>query len=595
LSCRLGAFVVLSLGLLGASQSALASCRLAKIVELPVTMSGLQPMVAAQINGVDQMFIVDSGAFFSMISRPKAAELKLSLMPLQNMRLEGVGGEETPSETTVRAFTLVKVPLKDVEFIVAGGGLGDAAGLLGQNVLGLADVEYDLGGGAVRLMLPKDCENASLAYWNQDQYSVMRISPTDEADPHTIGEAVVNGVKIHVIFDTGAGLSVMTLKAAARLGITPTSPGVVPAGESYGIGRGTVRTWIAPITSLQIGDEQINNTKIRIGDMQLDDADMLLGADFFLSHRVYVANSQHRLYFTYNGGPVFNLSGATKVKATAADAAKPSPIAELGPEPTDAAGFSRRGAAFAARQDFGHALADLDRACKLAPTEAKYFHQRALARLANNQPLLAMTDLDQTLKLDPGDIDALLVRAQLRLSEDAKVGAGQDLDLADHAATQQSDMRVEMGGLYEGAGRLKDAIAQYGLWIASHADDPRLSDALNGRCWARTLTGADLDLALRDCNRALQLHPKTAAYLDSRGLVHLRRGEFDKAVADYDAALTIKPDIAWSHLGRGLAKLKLGQTAAGQADVAQALKLEPKLPDEAQSYGIAIPTAPGGG
>ena len=30
---------------------------------------------------------------------------------------------------------------------------------------------------------------------------------------------------------------------------------------------------------------------------------MLLGADFFLSHRIYVANSRDKLYFTYNGGP----------------------------------------------------------------------------------------------------------------------------------------------------------------------------------------------------------------------------------------------------------------------------------------------------
>jgi len=37
---------------------------------------------------------------------------------------------------------------------------------------------------------------------------------------------------------------------------------------------------------------------------------MLIGADFFLSHRVYVASSQNRLYFTYNGGPVFDLSPA---------------------------------------------------------------------------------------------------------------------------------------------------------------------------------------------------------------------------------------------------------------------------------------------
>jgi len=34
---------------------------------------------------------------------------------------------------------------------------------------------------------------------------------------------------------------------------------------------------------------------------------MLLGADFFQSHRIYVANSQRQMFFTYNGGPVFGL------------------------------------------------------------------------------------------------------------------------------------------------------------------------------------------------------------------------------------------------------------------------------------------------
>ena len=32
---------------------------------------------------------------------------------------------------------------------------------------------------------------------------------------------------------------------------------------------------------------------------------MLLGYDFLRSHRVLVAHSQHRIYFTYSGGPVF--------------------------------------------------------------------------------------------------------------------------------------------------------------------------------------------------------------------------------------------------------------------------------------------------
>jgi hypothetical protein len=55
------------------------------------------------------------------------------------------------------------------------------------------------------------------------------------------------------------------------------------------------------------------------------DFDMLLGADFFLSHHILISNSQHKLYFTYNGGPVFDL--------TMGAAAPPPPAAPPDPSP----------------------------------------------------------------------------------------------------------------------------------------------------------------------------------------------------------------------------------------------------------------------
>ena len=50
-------------------------------------------------------------------------------------------------------------------------------------------------------------------------------------------------------------------------------------------------------------------------------ADMLLGIDFLRAHRVYVAHSQGKLYFTYNGGPVFSVAARA--------AAKPAPKPDM--------------------------------------------------------------------------------------------------------------------------------------------------------------------------------------------------------------------------------------------------------------------------
>ena len=308
--------------LLASSAVFATGCRLGKIVEFPVTMRDLRPLVTAKINDVDVRFVLDSGAFYSMISAASAAELKLKTSPAPfGFYLQGVHGTADVSIGRAKAFILSGVPMHDVEFLVGGSEAGQGSiGLLGQNFLHVADVEYDLGQGVVRLMQPEDCRKAFLAYWvaQSAPYSVIDLVSEPELSSRTTGRTIrlapaigfahVNGTEIRVLFDTGAGQSILSLKAAARAGIKPESPGVVSAGASYGIGRSTFASYLAPFASFKVGDEEIKNTRLRIGDIDLPNADMLIGADFFLSHRIYVANSQNKLYFTYNGGPVFNLA-----------------------------------------------------------------------------------------------------------------------------------------------------------------------------------------------------------------------------------------------------------------------------------------------
>jgi tetratricopeptide (TPR) repeat protein/predicted aspartyl protease len=568
------------LALSGLPTRIFAACKIGRLAELPVTMTGLRPLVSAKINGADALFVADSGAFFSMITPAAAAEFKLKLGPAPlGLVVTGVGGETRVSLTTVKTFTLSDIPMTNVEFIVGGNELAGATGLLGQNVFSIADVEYDLARGAIRLMRPHDCAKARLAYWAASQpYSVVDIDAATPRSPHATGVAYINGAKIRVLFDTGASTSVLTLAAAGRAGVKPGAAGVVDGGLSYGVGRKLVQSWIAPFPSFRIGDEEIRNTRLRFGDIRIPDADMLIGADFFLSHRIYVATSQRKLYFTYNGGPVFNLTSSP-----------PTP-AGTGPEqadqPRDAAAFSRRGAAFTARRDYEHAIADLTRACELEPNEPRYFYERGVARSGNKQPDLAMTDFDQALRLKPDDVDALVARAGLRLQGPENSAAVTDLDAAGRFAAEQADIRMQIGSLYARAGLFAQAVGQYDKWIAAHDSDARVPEARNARCWARALRGQELDKALADCNAALKSRPDTAAFFDSRGLVRLRMGDLDKSIADYDAALRLQPHRAWSLYGRGLARVRKGLTAAGEADIAAATALQPRIEDEAREHGI---------
>ncbi|HUO69111.1 MAG TPA: aspartyl protease family protein [Gammaproteobacteria bacterium] len=612
-----------------------ADCKIGKIAELPVTMNGLRPMVTAQINGVDAQFIADSGAFYSTISPASAAELKLRLSP-SHIQIRGITGSTEASITTVKEFTLAGVPIRSVEFIVGGAQPGRAVGLLGQNVFRLADVEYDLAHGAIRLMRPEGCDKRMLAYWaqNGEPYSEMEIAWATQSQPHTTGTAFVNGARIHVMFDTGSAYSMLSLRAAERAGLTPDTAGVVKAGLIGGFGARTEETWIAPVDAFKIGDEEIKKTKLRFGDINVPEGDMLIGTDFFLSHRIYVASSQRKLYFTYNGGPVFNLTagpvtaearpsaaansatpesagakatlaasgaggagGAPGPAAGAPDAAVGTAVASAAvpplpsEEPTDAAGFSRRGVAYAARRDFEHAIADLTRACELAPTDAEYFYQRAEARLGNRQPALASADLDHAITLKPDYVPALVARAGLRLNRrDATGDAGgdvlADLDKVNLSVAKEADVRLALGNLYARAGSFEQAIEQYDKWLDAHLQEIRTPEALASRCRVRAMLGENLDKALADCNRAIKERPQAVVYLDSRGLTYLRKGEYDKALKDYDTVLASLPRNPWALYGRGLVELHNGNTAKGQADIAASKAVDPRVEQEAAKRGI---------
>jgi tetratricopeptide (TPR) repeat protein/predicted aspartyl protease len=578
---------------------AFAACKIAKMADLPVTMVDMKPMVTARINGTDVRFVADSGAFFSMITAASAAEFKLKTYPgPYGLRVGGVGGAASVSVALVKDFNLagLSIPIHNIEFLVGGGEAGGGGvGVLGQNVFRVGDVEYDLAKGVIRLIHEEGCNKVNLAYWvagTSQPYSMMDIQWTTPLSPHTTGTAVINGVKIRVMFDTGANTSVLSLRAAERAGIKVDAPEVVYAGYSYGIGREKVKTWIAPFASFKLGDEEIRNTHLRIGESVIDSVDMLIGADFFLSHRIYVASRQQKLFFTYNGGPVFNLASSPASPGKPAGSASPeSPTAETSAgEPKDAAEFSRRGAAFAARRDFEHAIADLTRACELAPEESDYFYERGLARWENRQPVPAMADLDQAIKLKPDHVPALVARAELRLMSRDAPQAIEDLNAADRAAAKEADARLRLASAYMHADLAASAIPQLDLWIAAHGDDARMAGALNERCWARALLGQDLAKALDDCNSALRRVDKTDAIrarsLDARGLVRLRLGDYDKSIADYDASLLLRPKDAWALYGRGVDKLRRGKASEGQADMAAATAVFPAIAGAFEKRGI---------
>ena len=599
------ALAVLALGAAPGPVDA-AGCTLAKIAELPVTMEGMSAAVTAQINGQDAKLFIDTGAFFSVLGPASAAKFGLKLGPLgPGIHIQGVTGEADMHVTTVKTLTFIGVPFHDVDFLVGEHAFGAADGLIGQNALGGVDVEYDLANGVVRLFHPTGCGSAALAYWAPSGEGVgeLSIPPMNGLDRRIIGTATLNGVKIRVIFDSGSSRSVLTVEGARRAGVRIDGPDVIQIGGSSGIGARVARGWIAPFQSFEIGGEQVKATKIRISDIQLADVDMLLGADFFLSHRIYIARSQNRVYFTYNGGPVFNLEGAPRPPAltvpppsprsqanaqaaAALDAEAPAVAAaqDEGQAPTDAAEFSRRAAAEMARHAYDAAIADDSQAIALTPTDATHFYDRAVARLLDHQPVVAMADLDQAVKLKPDYAAALIMRGELKLARKDAGGATADFDAALRA---DPNAGARVAGVYLRAGRFAAADRAASAYIDAHPRNEDLAPVLDLRCRARAFLGDGLDQALKDCNDAIRFRPGLPEAYASRGLVQLRLGNNDQALGDFNQALRLLRSAPWALYGRGIAEARKGMKAQSDADLAAAAAVLPHIGDEAKAAGLA--------
>jgi tetratricopeptide (TPR) repeat protein/predicted aspartyl protease len=571
-------------------------CTLARVAELHVTMTGASPIIETIVNGQPARFVVDTGAFFSLVT-PRAAE-KFKLTPVAlpaGFYVQGAVGRTTVRAGKAEQFGVGKMKFAKVDFLIGGDTLGDADGLLGQNILGQLDVEYDLANGVVRMFKPEGCDNTALVYWaGETPYSVVPIARTTPLEPHIVADARVNNLPIRVMFDTGAGRSFLKLSAALRAGAALTDEEASAANATRGIGRRATDSYILPFDSFAIGDETIHKTRLRVARIDLTDSDMLLGADFFLSHRVLVSPSQRKLYFTYNGGPVFRLDdagwrsaqAAAQTRAPAvASATATAAVTTLGAA-EDVGAIRRRAAASAARGDHRQALVDFDKAIASEPTDAQLYFDRARSRGASGDALGARADLDQALRLKPDFAKALVVRGALRLGEKAYAQADADFAAALKAPSADNDLSLQISALYLGADLFEKALASVDAWIAAHPKSYQIGSALNQRCWTRALWGRELDLALADCDLALRRGSRLADVLDSRGMVRLRRGEFAKAIADYDAALKLQPKHAAALYGRGLAKAKVGDAAGGAADIQAAWAIEPDLVEAMKRRGI---------
>ncbi|MBM4000037.1 MAG: hypothetical protein FJ297_10960 [Planctomycetes bacterium] len=183
---------------------------------------------------------------------------------------------------------------------------------------------------------------------------------------------------------------------------------------------------------------------------------------------------------------------------------------------------------------------------KEAPREVgRWYLAAAFEHRANKAYAEALDAVDGALAVAGDQADFLLLRAAIHVDRNAFEEAEQDL----HAALSASD-DIERVAVYVACGehhqRMRRWKAALDDWKAiaelSKASPGAIhgADLLNSVAYMRALANVELEQGLADINAAIaQSKSDNAQYLDTRGFLLYRLGQFSRALADLDRAVAL--------------------------------------------------------
>lgn len=139
------------------------------------------------------------------------------------------------------------------------------------------------------------------------------------------------------------------------------------------------------------------------------------------------------------------------------------------------------------------------------------------------------------------------------------------------------------GNAYQNRGDLDRALADYGKAIDLDRND---ADAYLNRGIA-FLSKSDVDRAVADFSKAIELKPKYAAAYFNRGNAYMAKSDVDRALADYGKAIALDPTYAVFFNNRGLAYVAKGDLNRALADFTRAIGLDPRHVSAYTARGLA--------
>jgi predicted aspartyl protease len=269
------------------------ACKSHGYVELPVTLAAGVPVVRFTVSSKELLLILDTGAQSTVISTGAADRLQLPRSMVYPRRMRGLGGGLVGGAVGLPGLAVAGIELPNFGALVApielklSGIVPD--GLLGADILSDYDVDLDLARNRVRLWCSSGAPDWSRSY--------STIEANRSLHDRLFFWSALDGKRTAVIIDTGAQHSLVDSRAALATGIDAKALGSQPAIAVLGIsGSGGVQARPYRFRELAIGRERLAQPSLLVAPLGLEDADLILGADFMKDRRVRLSYRSRRIY-----------------------------------------------------------------------------------------------------------------------------------------------------------------------------------------------------------------------------------------------------------------------------------------------------------
>lgn len=273
------------------------ACEMTRLATVPLTLADGRILVDLEVNGRGATFQLDTGAARSVVTPEAVRRLGLARDRWVGSTIGGIGGIDRRSVADTTSLTLAGIALHhrdaagDSMLPVAVLGAPEVAGriidgLLGRDFLSEFDVALNVGAHTMALWRVKDCTGRFLplmGVWS-GAYDAIPAVPA-------YGDALVlmvraNGVVMRALPDTGANATLITAPGLVRLGLV-ADPSAMSA---RGVGPRARPVVPLRLSSLRIGDRTALDVPVLASNLRVFPiVDMLLGADWFAAHRVWLS------------------------------------------------------------------------------------------------------------------------------------------------------------------------------------------------------------------------------------------------------------------------------------------------------------------